>query len=353
MTYLTSPVSAKITIDDVAREAGVSKATVSRFLNRRDELLTPEIAARVRAAVAQLGYAPSPMAQALKRGRSHLIGLVVADVTNPFSVAVLCGVEKACREAGYMVMLFNLGNDGARERDAIKALSSYQVEGFILNALGHDALALNEATQRGKPVVLVDRRLGDTQLDLVELDNASAVRLAAEHLVGAGYRHLLFVSESMKGVSSREERAATFSAFVTRPAAACTGTIFESMGPSDDINQALDDALRALKQRAAGEGPPAVLAANAVITLRIVAAAARLGWTLGVDLGLVGFDDPEWAPLIGPGLTTIAQPTDDMGRLAVRCLIDRIEGGVMPPQQILLPGQLMARGSSRRSPLGT
>lgn len=350
MTYLTSPASAKITIDDVAREAGVSKATVSRFLNRRDELLTPEIAERVRAAVAQLGYAPSPMAQALKRGRSHLIGLVVADVTNPFSVAVLCGVEKACREAGYMVMLFNLGNDGAREREAIKALSSYQVEGFILNALGHDALALNEATQRGKPVVLVDRRLGGTQLDLVELDNASAVRLAAEHLVGAGYRHLLFVSESMKGVSSREERAAAFSAFVASPAAACTGTIFESMaGHSDDINHALDDALRALKQRTAGEGPPAVLAANAVITLRIVAAAARLGWTLGVDLGLVGFDDPEWAPLIGPGLTTIAQPTDDMGRLAVRCLIDRIEGGVMPPQQILLPGQLMARGSSRRN----
>src|SRR3546814_5347911 len=91
------------TIADVARQAGVSKATVSRFLNHRDTLLSPEIASRVEAAIAQLGYSPSPMAQALKRGRSRLIGLVVADVTNPFSVAVLRGAEQACREAGYLV----------------------------------------------------------------------------------------------------------------------------------------------------------------------------------------------------------------------------------------------------------
>src|SRR3546814_4196601 len=82
------------TIADVARQAGVSKATVSRFLNHRDTLLSPEIASRVEAAIAQLGYSPSPMAQALKRGRSRLIGLVVADVTNPFSVAVLRGADR-------------------------------------------------------------------------------------------------------------------------------------------------------------------------------------------------------------------------------------------------------------------
>src|SRR5690606_5207991 len=99
------------TIADVARQAGVSKATVSRYLNHRDTLLSPEIAARVEVAIAKLGYVPSPMAQALKRGRSRLIGLVVADITNPFSVAVLRGAEQACREAGYLVMLFNMGNE--------------------------------------------------------------------------------------------------------------------------------------------------------------------------------------------------------------------------------------------------
>ncbi|MBP6536024.1 MAG: LacI family DNA-binding transcriptional regulator, partial [Xylophilus sp.] len=97
--------TARATIADVARVAGVSKATVSRVLNRRTDLLTPDIAARVDAAIRTLAYVPSPMAQGLKRGRSRLIGLVVADITNPYSVAVLRGAEKACQQAGYLVML--------------------------------------------------------------------------------------------------------------------------------------------------------------------------------------------------------------------------------------------------------
>jgi len=215
----TVPVTVgRATIADVAREAGVSKATVSRFLNHRDKLLTKDIATRVEVAVAALAYSPSPMAQALKRGRSRLIGLVVADVTNPFSVAVLRGAEKACQEAGYLLMLFNLGNDGAREREAIIALSAYQVEGFILNTLGHDGGASADAARHGKPVVLVDRRHQDMQADFVSLDNAGAARLGARHLQDSGYRELLFVSEPIKSVSSREERAAAFIAeYVTKP----------------------------------------------------------------------------------------------------------------------------------------
>ena len=112
---------ARATIADVARQAGVSKATVSRFLNHRDKLLTKGIAARVEAAISTLSYSPNPMAQALKRGRSRLIGLVVADVSNPFSVAVLRGAEKACQQAGYLLMLFNLGNDSRREREIGRA----------------------------------------------------------------------------------------------------------------------------------------------------------------------------------------------------------------------------------------
>lgn len=334
---------ARLTIDDVARAAGVSKATVSRFLNRA-ELLTPDIAARVRAAIEALGYSPSPMAQALKRGRSRLIGLVVADVANPFSVAVLRGAEKACREAGYLVMLINLGNENLREREAIQALSSYLVEGVILHTLGHDAGALDDATRQGKPVVLVDRRLGDAPLDLVGLDNAGAIRLAAGHLLDAGYREWLYVTEPLGGGSSRQEREAAFRACVAEGGGRARGATHESRAGDD---AALDDALRALAQRA-GEAPFAVIAGNAVVTLRLAAAAARLGWPLGRRLGLLGFDDPDWAPFVGPGITSIAQPTDDIGRLAARCLIERIEGEACAPRHIVLPGQLVARGSSQR-----
>jgi len=326
------------TIDDVARHAGVSKATVSRYLNPGEKQLSAEIAARVEAAIGALGYRPSPMAQALKRGRSRLIGLIVADVTNPYSVAVLQGAERTCREAGYTLMLVNIGKEEGREREAIRLLASYQVEGFLLHTLRRDAAAVDDAAAHGKPVVLIDRRPGDAQVDLVGLDNAGAVRLCIDHLTEQGYGELLFVTEPLLGVSSRTEREAAF-----RAAAGTRGRTFEG---GAEATPTLDEALKAF-HKGARASPCAIVSANAVVTLRVAAAAQRLGLALGRDIGLVGFDDTEWAALVGPGVSSISQPTDDIGRCAARCLIERIGGLQMPARQILLPGALVVRGSSR------
>lgn len=334
------------TIADVARNAGVSKATVSRFLNHRETLLSPEIASRVEAAIAQLGYTPSPMAQALKRGRSRLIGLVVADITNPYSVAVLRGAEQACREAGYLLMLFNLGNEGERESAGIHALSSYRVEGFILNTMGHDAGALLETARQGKPMVLVDRLHKGLDVDFVSLDNRQAVYLSAQHLLDATYRELLLVTEPLGDVSSRIERVHAFESFVAEHADA-EGRCTENRAQDHD---ALCETLIACRDRAQARGTiPAVITSNAVVTLRVVAAVDRLGWQLGQDLGLVGIDDTEWAPYVGPGISTVSQPTNELGRKAAQCLMQRVAGATVPARRTLLPGTLLARGSSRLS----
>jgi LacI family kdg operon repressor len=334
----------RATIDDVARMAGVSKATVSRFLNHRDTRVSPEIAARVEKAVAALAYLPSPMAQALKRGRSRLIGLVVADIANPFSVAVLRGAEKAAQQAGYLVMLFNLGDAGEREREGIEALASYQVEGFILNTLGADASAADDVARRGKPAVLIDRKHAGMQGDFVSLDNADAVRQGVLHLIDNGWRELLYVTPPVVGVSSRVERAAAFRAVMAGQAKGVAGQVIEL---ADRDDSALDHALRELKRRG-GRRPVAVMASNALVTLRVAAAVARLKWIFGRDVGFVGVDETDWASLIGPGLSTIEQPTDDIGRVATSCLIERLQGRDFAPRQILLAGRLVPRASSRR-----
>jgi LacI family kdg operon repressor len=282
------------------------------------------------------------MAQALKRGRSRLIGLVVADITNPFSVAVLRGAEKAAQQAGYLVMLFNLGNASERERQGIEALAAYRVEGFILNTLGADASAAGEVARHGKPAVLVDRKHAGMQADFVSLDNADAVRRAFDHLLEQGWRELLYVTEPVAGVSSRTERAAAFRVAAVSAPKGAGGQVVEV---HEGDEPAVDEALHALKRRA-GRRPVAVLASNAVVTLRVAAAAARLGWTIGRELGFVGFDETEWAPLVGPGLTTIEQPTDDIGRVAASCLLERLQGRDFPPRQILLAGRLVLRASS-------
>ena len=343
------------TIADVAAEAGVSKATVSRFFNHRERLLSPDIATRVEAAIAKLAYSPSPMAQALSHGRSRLIGLVVADITNPFSVAVLRGAEKVCQEAGYLVMLFNLGNERERERDAITALASYQVDGFILNTQGQsEALGKNPTDTdilQGRPAVLVDRRHAALNADFVSLDNQSAMRAACDHLVEQGWRELLYITQPLEDVSSRQERASAFSRCIKVHAQAVHGQLLElgkaMKGAADGApDGTLDAAIRALRERAGANGRGAIVAGNSVVTLRVAAAMARLGWRFGRELGFVGFDDPDWAPLIGPGLTMVSQPTDAIGQSAAQCLLERLGGLQGPARERLLPGRLVVRGSS-------
>lgn len=328
----------RATIADVARHAGVSKATVSRYLNHRDTLLSPEISGRVAAAIEALSYTPSPMARALKRGRSRLVGLVVADITNPYSVAVLSGAEQACRRAGFLMMLFNLGNDRERESVGLRILSSYQVEGFILNTMGLEHEAVVTQALQGRPVVLVDRLRRGMDVDFVSLDNRQAIGACVGHLAQAGYGDILLVTEPLDGISSRLERVAAFESLLGGRG----GTWMEAR-PGDHAG--LVAALRTLRSRAAR--PPALIAGNAVVTMRIVAAVAELGWRLGPDIGLVGIDDTLWAPYVGPGISAVAQPTDALGSLAAQCLIERMAGLDAPARAIRLPGVLAERGSTQ------
>lgn len=334
----------RATIADVAAEAGVSKATVSRYFNHRERLLSPDIAARVEAAIAKLAFVPSPMAQALSHGRSRLIGLVVADITNPYSVAVLRGAEKACQDAGYLVMLFNLGNDRERERAAIDALASYQVDGFILNTLGQGEGQADVHTLHGKPAVLVDRRHAGLGADFVSLDNHGAMHDACTHLQQQGWRRMLYITEPQLGVSSRIERTDAFRALVAAHGDQVRGQVLELA--SDQGDEVLDQALADLRGHAQPGERCAVVAGNSVVTLRVAASVSRMGWTFGQDLGFVGFDDPEWASLIRPGLSAVAQPTDAIGQRAAQCLLERIGGLQGPARETLLPGLLVVRGSS-------
>ena len=172
------------------------------------------------------------------------------------------------------------------------------------------------------------------------------------HLAEAGYRSLLFVTEPTRDVSSRQEREAAFRHCISASEAldpvgvALSGRTFESTAAD---TEGLDAALRALRQRAGPQGA-GVIASNAVVSLRVVAAMARCGLQLGSDIGLLGFDETEWSPYVGPGLSTIAQPTDELGRIAAGCLIERLKGLDLPARQILLSGQLVLRGSTVQHP---
>lgn len=242
-------------------------------------------------------------------------------------------------------MLFNLGNDRERERAAIDALASYQVDGFILNTLGQGEGRRMWNTLHGKPAVLVTGATPGWRQTSSRWDNQGAMREACAHLQQQGWQRLLYITQPLLGVSSRIERTEAFRALVSSKRSAVRGTVLELAAEQGDevLDQALTDLLRQARPGRALRGGGGQFGGHAAGGCSRL---AQKGWTFGQQLGFVGFDDPEWASLIRPGLSAVAQPTDAIGQRAAQCLLERINGLEGPARESLLPGLLVVRGSS-------
>ncbi|ROM33198.1 transcriptional regulator [Pseudomonas poae] len=337
MTSFSAAQRSRVTMLDVAERAGVSKASVSRFIGDDRALLSDAIALRIEQAIDELGYRPNQMARGLKRGRTRLIGMLVADIRNPYSIAVMHGVETACRQHGYSLVVCNTDRDDEQERQHLAALRSYNIEGLIVNTLGHHLDQLLEL-QREMPLVLVDRKVEPLHSDLVGLDNPAAVHMALEHLQQQGYRDVLLVSEAADGTSSRLERQASFNAEIDRRPG-LTGKVLE-----------LDDALeKTLQAFLAKPGPKALFCANGVAALACTRALKTLGCNLFDDVGLIALDDLDWYPLVGSGITALAQPTEAIGASAFDCLLKRLRGDTQPTRTLDFLPELIVRGSTQRT----
>ncbi|MDT9646237.1 LacI family DNA-binding transcriptional regulator [Pseudomonas sp. JV245A] len=337
MNQFSAAQRSRVTMLDVARRAGVSKASVSRFIGEDRALLSDAIALRIDHAISELGYRPNQMARGLKRGRTRLIGMLVADIRNPYSIAVMHGVETACRQHGYSLVVCNTDRDDEQEARHLANLRAYNIEGLIVNTLGHHLEQLQQL-QEEMPMVLVDRKLSQLQADLVGLDNPAAVRSALDHLQQQGYRDLLLVSEPHDGTSSRLERSTSFQAEIERRPA-LRGQLLET-------GRHLTSQLQAFLA-APGPGPKALFCANGVATLAATRALRELECPLFEGVGLIALDDLDWYPLVGNGITALAQPTEAIGTSAFECLLKRLRGDDAPARVVDFPAQLIVRGSTR------
>ena len=332
----------RATINDVARLAKTGKTSVSRYLNSELHALSPDLKQRIEQAIAALNYRPNQMARGLKRGRTRLIGLIIADITNPYSVDVLCGIEAACRAHGFTLLVCNTNNEVNQEQHYLPLFSSYQVEGIVVNAVGMREEALNRLQQPLLPMVLIDRKIPDFSCDVVGLDNAQSATDATEHLVKNGYRALLFLSESLGLVNTRQERLQAFRQRCAREA----DIICEHAEVALNDGVAIDNLIDDFYQRH-GRRQAALLVANGALTLQVARSMRRLGLEWGRQIGLLGFDELEWAELAGDGITTLKQPAWQIGYAALERLIQRIEGAVTTVEEISFGGELVIRGSSR------
>jgi LacI family transcriptional regulator len=326
------------TVVDVARVAGVSTSTVSHVLNGTRTVL-PETRDRVLEAIRLTGYRQHSVARALRRARTDSIGLAVSDITNPYFIDVIRGIEAAARTAGYTLLLANAAEESKREAAAIRAFAERRVDGLIvaLTAGGHDDV-VPDLRRLGIPTVLVDR-LSEPGFDQVGVVNNAPTAKLVTHLIDRGHRRIGFVT-GRPGLATTTERVTGYRAALAR-AGIAYDPAFVVVGMSRD-----DAAEAAVRRMMSDRLPPtAVVAGNNVMALGSLRALRDLGYTVPGQVALVSYDDFPWADLFAPRLTTIAQPSFEIGRQAMRLLLRRIADPDAPYRQVRLKPSLIHRDS--------
>ncbi|SFQ67651.1 LacI family transcriptional regulator [Amycolatopsis arida] len=331
------------TISDVAARAGVSTATVSRALNGKSTV-DPQLVARVLAAAEELGYHPNGLARNLRRQETAVLALVISDVANPFFTAIARGVEDVAQDAGYSVVLCNSDENPDKERRYLDVALQERVAGVIISPTG-PATSVDVLTQRGTPVVAVDRPLTGRSADQVLVDTRAAAQEATAHLLAGGYRRVGCVT-GPEGVRTADDRLAGYQDALRAAGLPRTGRWVRRVEyhlPSG-ARAAAGDLL------ALPEPPDALLVANNPTAIGALEALAERGLRPGRDVGVVAFDDVPWATLMDPPLSVVTQPAYEIGTEAARMLLARIADGTRRPSTRVLAATLITRASSRRTP---
>ncbi len=330
-----------VKIVDVAEAANVSVATVSRALNN-SRRVDPVLAARVRDAAERLGYRPNAVARNLRRQGTQVWALMITDINNPFYTALARGVEDLAQESGFSVLLCNTDEDQSKEDRYLEVAAQERVAGVILAPRASDS-DISSLVSSKIPLVVVDRHL-DQPVDFVTSASFEGAVMATEHLLRQGWRR---------------------PACITRPADTAT-TEQRRLGYEDVMRRHglpeivrhvpfhADSGLEVVDALFDGAHPPdSLLTVDSMLALGVMTGVKRRRLRIGHDVGLIGFDDAVWAPVVEPPLSVIAQPAYEMGVAAGRLLVNRLRHRAPEePQTLIMSTTMIVRGSSLRRTTG-
>lgn len=334
----------KVTIQDVARAAGVSITTVSRYLNGRFSSMSAETRDRIARVIAETGYQPSRVAQALKANRTGIIGAIVVNLGYPLCVSVIRALSEAVEPHGLQLMVAESRGDAERERRALDAMRRQAVDALVVQTDGMNNALLAEWTKE-KPVIWFDRGFGIAGGMDVVTNNLEASRELTLHLAQQGYRHVVYVSEPLRGIETRMDRLAGY-----EQACRSTGLRSEIHWVHRGQPATYEPVLEAVRS-AVSDGPAAVYTANGLILQELYPRLRRLDITVPDPLGIATFDQPDWADIATPALTCVRQPTEAMGQAIARALMDADEAWPENARRIVIPSELRVSAStSLRNP---
>jgi LacI family transcriptional regulator len=353
----------RATIADVAREAGVSPATVGRALGSYG-YTRDEVRERVRQAAERLGYRPNGLARSMITGRTNTIGVVCADIANPFFASVMRGISDVAQKEGFGVILTNSDEDVELEREAVRLLLEKQVDGIIVApANSADSAHLGAAMSGGTPLVLLDRGIPGLKADAVLTDSVEGTRTAVRHLLDQGHRRIAIIAELRtakdadwrKWVSKRKlpdprlmmpsgTRLLGYLKAHHEVGVAVDPELIRATGTYDPA-QAREQTMAAL---ALDRPPTAIFTADNVMTHGAYQAVQELGVAIPDDLSFVAYDDTEWMIFVKPAITAVSQPVYDMGVAAADMLVRRLRAPDRASSMLVLEVRLVIRGSTAK-----
>lgn len=330
------------TIYDVAQLASVSPATVSRVINRRGNI-DPDMAERVREAIKALDYRPNSVARNLRRQISAVWTLIISDIANPHFTSLIRGVEDAAQAVGHSIVLCNSDEDLAKERRYVEVAVAERAAGVIIAPASGRHSTIGPLLERGVPVVTIDRRLRKSPVNAVLTENTEGAERATTHLLESGYSRVACITGPMR-TSTGVQRLAGY-----RRAIKAAGLFYDPpLERVADYKEAGGyQATRLLLD--ADEPPDALFVGNGLMTMGALRCLAETGVKIPQEMGVVGFDDQLWARLLRPTLSTVAQPTYELGRAAAQMLIEQADAPDSPPRTLTLPTELIVRESSIRA----
>jgi LacI family transcriptional regulator len=334
------------TLRDVAEAAGVHAATASRALNTETRhLVNVETARRVLRAAESLGFQPNPIARGLKTSKSGTIGLVLPDITNPLFPPIVRGVEDVLSAAGFSALIVNTDNDAEREQAQIASLRSRQVEGLIVATARLDHPLLEQLHAQHVNLVLVNRRTSGLEVPWITPDDTAGIELAVRHLAGLGHRRILHLA-GPQTTSTGVVRSRAFQSAVSDlgldddPALIAACDLWAEAEGARVLREVLD----------AGTEFTAIVAGNDLIALGCYDVFRERGTSCPDDVSVVGFNDMPLLDKLQPPLTTVGIPHHQIGAEAARMLLESINEPDRPSRSVLLPVNLIVRGSTAKPP---
>jgi len=331
------------TLRDVAALAGVSYKTVSRVVNDEPGV-SPALAGRVRQASAQLDYHPNHTASSLRRGdrRTSSVGLILEDVSNPFSGALYRAVEDVALARGVTVLAGSCDEDATRARTLLRAFTSWRVDGLIVVPPPGDLAPLLTEQGKGTQLVFLDRAPGFSAVDAVVSDNRRGTARGVAHLIKYGHRRIGFLGDDPALWTAEERYQGYLDALIAHGLSVDPGLVRRNLRHDESVTEAVAEML------ASAEPPTALFTGQNLITMATIRTLREHGRQH--EVALVGFDDFVLADLLDPGVTVVAQDPARMGHRAAELVFERIDGSQPPFQLDVVPTRLVARGSGEIMP---